>query len=231
MTCPRCGDPLLDAGPCPACIAPLPVGAPTTASSTPAHRRVPAPPPPTVPSLPPTGLPYYPPGIFPPVAPQVPTPALASAGQRLAAAVLDTVFAAVVALVAAVVTAAGIVGVAGADYDDWGGLGGTLLIVVVAAVAATGLNLVAGTGTRGQTVGKRCVGIRVVALDGGRCSAGRAAGRFLALSGITAAGLLVAHGGSVLGLLLPVAGVAGQLIDARRQAWLDRMAGTLVFSA
>lgn len=68
----------------------------------------------------------------------------------------------------------------------------------------------------GQTIGKRVIGLRVVAADGGRLPVRRAALRLA---------------GYVLSALPFYYGFVAMLFDGRRRAWHDRLARTLVVYA
>jgi uncharacterized RDD family membrane protein YckC len=87
--------------------------------------------------------------------------------------------------------------------------------------AAVGVGIVCGyflffSTITGQTIGKRVLGLQVVAADGGRLPLGRAALRL--------AGYLISAAPLYLGFL-------AALLDKRKRAWHDRLAGSAVIYA
>jgi uncharacterized RDD family membrane protein YckC len=83
---------------------------------------------------------------------------------------------------------------------------------VAAVIVVCGYFLLFFTVT-GQTVGKRAIGLRVVAADGGKLPVRRAALRLV---------------GYVLSALPFYYGFLAMLFDTRRRTWHDRLAHTLV---
>lgn len=126
---------------------------------------------------------------------------------RVAAYVLDVV-----------VLAVAIVAVVGAGFALSFALG-VLLAVLALVVGWIGYWTFLEGGARGQTLGKRVVGIKVVAEDGGRAGYGRALGRTLVARVIW---------------IVPLAGlvdVLWPLWDARSQCLHDKAGSTLVVRA
>jgi uncharacterized RDD family membrane protein YckC len=114
-----------------------------------------------------------------------------------------------------------------AVYFFWSGAGALAFVVAVHAVYEIGL-----TASRGQTVGKRFVGTRVVdSVDGDLIDVKRATMRWLALGGIFSLASLGSPNLSVVpGIYVLVVGVM-VLRPPLHEGLHDRVAGTLVTRA
>lgn len=204
--------------------------------------NIPPPPPPNIPPPPPPNIPappiYSPPPTYgappPPPGPGAFAP-LASFGARLGALVLDGIISAIVAIPGFVVLATGPTELSSCSVDRNGDIdpngafrgicegptGGTIAVAVLLfAIAGIALLVFQSNrlGTRGQSLGKQAVGIKVIdAGSGGYIGFGRALGRQLF------AGLI---SGSVCAL-----GYLWAIWDPRNQTWHDKVVSTVVVKA
>ena len=161
--------------------------------------------------------------------------ALASAGTRLAARIIDwTLLGALAAIVTGLFAAATI-----RDRDDGNG---TLWAATIVSIIVIGLlyevSLIA---TRGETVGKLAVGAKVIRLADGAVPGWGTSLRRWAIPGLVGslpllAGIALESAGSEQLVAIPVrlAGLAALFCyltltwDHRRQGWHDKVAGTVV---
>ncbi len=150
---------------------------------------------------------------------------LASPGRRLVARIIDFAIIGLVVVVLVIVGIAGLVLGSETDADALAGLavflgfGGLLLFFVIFLLYEPTL-----IATKGQTLGKMAVNIKVVkAEDGSVPGWGKAIGRWI-LPGLL--NLIPAVGG-LLALLVYLS----LLWDDRRQGWHDKMATTVVVDA
>lgn len=197
-------------------------------------------PPPSEPPLPPGsgqpppppppggGHPPLPPGATPP--PGWPQPAMAGTGayanfgQRLVALIIDGL---VIGVPAAIVMAIVINAVPTEIVvcDNGNSLceqptGGGLFIIIIALLAVAGVGLwywAEFEGRRGQTLGKKAMGIKTVdATSGELIGAGRAIGRYFA---------------RILSAMVCYLGYLWMLWDDRRQTWHDKIVTSIVVRA
>jgi serine/threonine protein kinase len=129
----------------------------------------------------------------------------ASFGQRVVAYVIDSVIVSFVVAVLLVVAA-----MFQSDFVS--------LLAVGLMVFFSFWYFIRGHATTGQTIGKRAMGIQVVATDGSIISRKRAFGRLLVLS--LESGLSF--------LIIPLFGFLAMLWDTNGQTWHDKVAGTYV---
>lgn len=143
--------------------------------------------------------------------------ALAGRGTRLGAALIDVVILLVVMFVIGLVTPFRF-------YDPQGG--GAIFTVVTSYILGMAIFLLVHgwlLATRGQTVGKKLLGIRIVRTDGSAAPFGRAFGLRYALNGLIASVPLVG----------PVYAIVDALMIFRdsRQCLHDQIADTIVVKA
>ena len=183
-------------------------------------------------------------------APAFDTTPLAGHPKRIAAALLDVVFYAVVIAAGGVLGfLVGLAGASGTDSsgdENWEALGwivlGILLGLVLGFIAWLVLTvwLMRRPGTRnGQTFGKQIVGIRVVRKDHGEVDVGWALLREImtkwvliaVVAGFVSAALGFVDGGSI-GLLVAIAvWYAPAFVDDQRRALHDHLCSTRVVAA
>lgn len=149
---------------------------------------------------------------------------LAGAGSRLGARIIDIVIIGVVFIILIIVGVASAVGLADGDStiteEDTAAVG-TIVAFTLLAVAISILYEVTMIATKGQTLGKMAVRIRVVRADNGLVPGwGKSIGRWI----IPAALNFIPFVGWLLALLVYVS----LLWDKVRQGWHDKAAGTLV---
>ena len=149
---------------------------------------------------------------------------LASPGTRLAARIIDIALVVIVAITLAIVGIVGLLASSEAGQEAAGallflGFGGAFLVFLILLIYEPAL-----IATRGQTVGKMIMGIKVVrAEDGGLPGWGKAIGRWV-LPGLVS---LIPFAGWFLQMLVYLSLVW----DDRRQGWHDKMGTTVVITA
>ena len=149
---------------------------------------------------------------------------LAGAGGRLGARIIDTVIMGVVAIILIVAGLVSAIGLTGGDSatgeDAAAGVGAFIAFAVVGVVIGI-LYEVVLIATKGQTLGKMAVRVKVVRADNGlEPGWGKAIGRWI----IPAALGFIPFVGWLLSLLVYLS----LLWDKVRQGWHDKVAGTLV---
>ena len=152
---------------------------------------------------------------------------LAGPGGRLGARIIDIAIIVVVFIILIIVGVASAIGVADGDStiteEDTAAVG-TIVAFTLLAVAISVLYEVTLIATKGQTLGKMAVRIKVVRADNGLVPGwGKSIGRWI----IPAALGFIPFVGWLLSLLVYVS----LLWDKVRQGWHDKAAGTLVIKA
>ena len=149
---------------------------------------------------------------------------LASPGKRLVARIIDIALVAIILAIFAIAGIVGLLAIPEAGEEAAGalillGFGGAVLVFLIFLIYEPAL-----IATRGQTVGKMMMGIKVVrAEDGGLPGWGKAIGRWI-LPGLV---FLIPFAGWFLHMLVYLSLVW----DDRRQGWHDKMGTTVVITA
>lgn len=178
------------------------------------------PPPPGMPPPPPPGMPPPPAGGMYATGPVAPNgQPLASAGMRIAARLIEFVIAIVVGLIVAAIiigSSGGVNGVGG-DFN----IGATLVSLAISWALEAGL-----TATKGGSIGKLILGLRVVNANDGSSpvSWGTATIRWA----VPGAFSIVPVVGGLVGFVVWIVSIVFLFTDKQRQTVSDKVAKTLV---